>query len=195
MTVRSDALPRVSLAFLFVLLADGTLAAQDPPVCHMIATGGTIAMKIDPAKNAPVPALSGEDLLASVPELTKVARIRVENLFNIPSDYIDPERWVSIQTAAVNALAKPEVVGVIISHGTDTLEETAYFLDLTVSSDKPIVLVGAAAQRIRARFRRASQSAQCQPHLRFTAGAGQGRADRAEQPDQRRARGDEDEHV
>src|SRR5213592_122144 len=73
MTVRSDALPRVSLAFLFVLLADGTLAAQDPPVCHMIATGGTIAMKIDPAKNAPVPALSGEDLLASVPELTKVA--------------------------------------------------------------------------------------------------------------------------
>src|SRR6266571_4963184 len=137
MTVRSDALPRVSLAFLFVLLADGTLAAQDPPVCHMIATGGTIAMKIDPAKNAPVPALSGEDLLASVPELTKVARIRVENLFNIPSDYIDPERWV------VNALAKPEVAGVIISHGTDTLEETAYFLDLTVSSDKPIVLVGA----------------------------------------------------
>ncbi len=118
-------------------------AEQDLPVCHMIATGGTIAMKIDPVKNAPVPALSGEDLVASVPELGKVARIEVESLFNIASDYMDPERWASIQKAVTQALARSEVAGVIVSHGTDTLEETAYFLDLTVASDKPIVLVGA----------------------------------------------------
>jgi L-asparaginase/Glu-tRNA(Gln) amidotransferase subunit D len=55
-------------------------ASDELPVCQLIATGGTIAMKIDPVKNAPVPALSGEDLVASVPELAKVARIRVESL-------------------------------------------------------------------------------------------------------------------
>src|SRR5215813_8424621 len=105
-------------------------ADQALPICHMIATGGTIAMKIDPVKNAPVPALSGEELLASVPELSKVARVRVENLFNIPSDYMDPERWIKIQKSVVKALSSDEVAGVIISHGTHTLEETAYFLDL-----------------------------------------------------------------
>jgi L-asparaginase len=112
-------------------------------MCHMIATGGTIAMKVDAAKNAPVPALSGEDLVAGVPELTRVARVRVENLFNIPSGYMDPERWVAVQRSVVKALSSEEVAGVIITHGTDTLEETAYFLDLTVRSEKPVVLVGA----------------------------------------------------
>lgn len=118
-------------------------AEGEPPVCHMIATGGTIAMKIDPVKNAPVPALSGEDLVATVPELAKVARVRVENPFNIPSDYMDPERWLAIQKSVVKALASSDVAGAIISHGTDTLEETAYFLDLTVASEKPVVLIGA----------------------------------------------------
>src|SRR5918993_161103 len=69
------------------------------PVCQVIATGGTIAMKIDPVKNAPVPALSGEDLLAGVPELAKVARVRVESLFNIPSGDFTPERWATLQKA------------------------------------------------------------------------------------------------
>jgi L-asparaginase len=92
------------------------------PVVKLIATGGTIAMKIDPVKKA---------------------RIEVQNLSNVPSDYMDPERWIGLQKAVVEALLRPEVAGVIVSHGTDTLEETAYFLDLTVSSDKPIVLIGA----------------------------------------------------
>ncbi|HZA49340.1 MAG TPA: asparaginase [Myxococcaceae bacterium] len=118
-------------------------AAPKVPVIVMIATGGTIAMKIDPEKNAPVPAISGEDLVATVPELGKIARVEVQNLSNVPSDYMDPERWVGVAKAATEALARREVAGVIISHGTDTLEETAWFLDLTVSSDKPIVLIGA----------------------------------------------------
>jgi L-asparaginase len=120
-------------------------ASAEPqlPVCQMIATGGTIAMKTDPVKNAPVPALSGEDLVAGVPELATVAKVRVESPFNISSDYMDSERWVAIHKLVVNALASNEVAGAMISHGTDTLEETAYFLDLTVSSEKPIVLVGA----------------------------------------------------
>lgn len=121
------------------------VAAADPemPVCQMIATGGTIASKIDPATMAAVPALTGEDLVAAVPELATVANVHVKSPFNIPSDYMDPQRWVAIHKMVVKALASDEIAGVMISHGTDTLEETAYFLDLTVSSDKPVVMVGA----------------------------------------------------
>ncbi|HZR09583.1 MAG TPA: asparaginase [Myxococcales bacterium] len=113
------------------------------PVVRLIATGGTIAMKIDPVKKAPVPAISGEDLIATVPEIQKVARVEVQNLANVPSDYMDPDRWIQLQKAVSESLARPEVAGVIVSHGTDTLEETAWFLDLTVDSEKPVVLIGA----------------------------------------------------
>src|SRR6476659_10187941 len=105
-------------------------APSNLPVVRLIATGGTIAMKIDPVKKAPVPAISGEDLIATVPQIGKVATIEVENLSNVASPYSDPERWQALQKAVVQALARPEVAGVIVSHGTDTLEETAYFLDL-----------------------------------------------------------------
>jgi L-asparaginase/Glu-tRNA(Gln) amidotransferase subunit D len=74
-------------------------AVKDLPVVVMIATGGTIAMKIDPVKKAPVPAISGEDLLATVPEIAKIARIEVINLANVPSDYMDPCLWVKLQKA------------------------------------------------------------------------------------------------
>jgi len=117
--------------------------APKAPTVVLLATGGTIAMKIDPVKKAPVPATSGEDLVATVPEIAKVATIEVQNLSNVPSDYMDPERWVGLAAAAREALARPEVAGVIVSHGTDTLEETGWFLDLTVDSPKPIVLIGA----------------------------------------------------
>ncbi len=100
-------------------------------------------MKVDPRTRAPVPALSGDDLVASVPELAGVARIRVASPFNIPSFYMDPERWMQLRTAVLQALEQNDTWGVIVSHGTDTMEETAYFLDLTISSEKPIVFVGA----------------------------------------------------
>jgi L-asparaginase len=118
-------------------------AATPLPTVVLLATGGTIAMKIDPVKKAPVPAISGEDLVATVPEIANVARVEVKNLSNVPSDYMDPERWVGLARAAEEALGRREVAGVIVSHGTDTLEETGWFLDLTVASDKPIVLIGA----------------------------------------------------
>jgi L-asparaginase len=114
-----------------------------PPTCQFISTGGTIAMKIDPASKAPVPALTGDDLLASVPGLPRIATLRVNNLFNLPSDYIGPEQWVALHRAVDEALAQDEVAGAIVSHGTDTLEETAWFLDLTIASEKPVVLIGA----------------------------------------------------
>lgn len=131
-------------ALLILLCLLATLAAaQTKPVVVFIATGGTIAMKIDPVKHAPVPAISGEDLLATVPEVSKYATVEVKNVSNVPSDYMDPARWTALTRDVNAALARPEVAGVIISHGTDTLEETAYWLDLTVDSDKPVVLIGA----------------------------------------------------
>src|SRR5450830_385580 len=117
-------------------------AAQTPPVCVMLATGGTIAMKNDPVKG-PVPAISGEDLVATVPGIGKIASMEVHNISNVPSDYMDEGRWQSLQQATMEALRRPEVAGVVVSHGTDTLEETAWFLDLTVNSPKPIILIGA----------------------------------------------------
>jgi L-asparaginase len=113
------------------------------PVCHLIATGGTIAMKLDLATRAPVPALSGEDLLQCVPDISKVARLEVHNLCNLPSDHMWPGHWIALHHAVVEALSRDHVAGVMVSHGTDTLEETGWFLDLTVPGDKPVVLVGA----------------------------------------------------
>jgi L-asparaginase len=118
-------------------------AAQTKPVIVLLATGGTIAMKVDPVKHAPVPAISGEDLLVTVPEVSKYATVEVKNVSNIPSDYMDPVCWARLTHETNVALARPEVAGVIVSHGTDTLEETAYWLDLTVASEKPVVLIGA----------------------------------------------------
>lgn len=144
--LRSFVEPAAALAGLALLLS-GPAAAAEPakglPVVRLIATGGTIAMKIDPVKKAPVPAISGEDLVATVPEIAGVARVEVENLSNVPSDYMDPPRWIELQKSVVKALSRPEVAGVVVSHGTDTLEETAWFLDLTVPGDKPVVLIGA----------------------------------------------------
>jgi L-asparaginase len=113
------------------------------PVCCLVATGGTIAMRLDAATGAAVPAVSGEELVRSVPGLDGVAEVRVRELFNIPSDHMDPPRWAALHGAVTEALAAQEVHGVIVSHGTDTLEETAWFLDLTVPAGKPVVLVGA----------------------------------------------------
>lgn len=130
-------------AFGLLMLLSMPTSAQDKPIVQFIATGGTIAMKIDPVKNAPVPAISGDDLLATVPDVGKYATIHVNNLSNVPSDYMDPARWVQLTRTVQAALDRPEVAGVIVSHGTDTLEETAFWLDLTVRSSKPVVLIGA----------------------------------------------------
>lgn len=118
-------------------------AAQTKPVVVLLATGGTIAMKVDPVTRAPVPAITGEDLLAAVPDASRYAAVEVKNVSNVPSGYMDPVRWTVLTRDVTAALARPEVAGVIVSHGTDTLEETAWWLDLTVASEKPVVLIGA----------------------------------------------------
>jgi L-asparaginase len=100
-------------------------------------------MKVDPATGGPVPALSGEDLVAAVPALRDLANIRVVEFSNIPSYHMGPDRWPGLSRRIDEVLADPGVAGVVVTHGTATLEETADFLDLTLRSDKPVVCIGA----------------------------------------------------
>jgi L-asparaginase len=116
---------------------------QSLPVCQLIATGGTIAMRNDPRSGAAVPALSGEDLIAAVPGLEGLSAVELLNFSNVPSDYMDPTRWVALGRVVERALQRPGIAGAVISHGTDTLEETAWFLDQTLETEKPVILVGA----------------------------------------------------
>jgi L-asparaginase len=133
----------VLLAFVLIVPALAYAAEKSKPVVQLIATGGTIAMKIDPVSKAPAPAISGEDLVSSAPDIAELATIEVNNISRVASSEMSPVRWVALQKEVEKALNRPEVAGVIISHGTDTLEETAYFIDLTMKSDKPVVLIGA----------------------------------------------------
>jgi L-asparaginase len=109
----------------------------------ILFTGGTISMKLDPATGAAVPALSGAEILAHVPELSKVAEIEFEEVSRLPGPHVTPERMWNLARRAAAWLDRPDVDGLVITHGTDTLEETAYLLDLLLLSPKPVVMVGA----------------------------------------------------
>jgi L-asparaginase len=131
------------LLFTLLLTMSHCAAAQKLPTVAVLSTGGTIASKHDPLKGGYLPALSGEDLIAAVPAIRKIAQIQVEQISNISSSDMTPEIWVRL-AARVNALlADPAIAGIVVTHGTNTLEETAYFLDLTTKNTKPVVLVGA----------------------------------------------------
>ena len=121
----------------------GSAQAKGKPVVQFIATGGTIAMKIDPVTKGVVPAITGDDLMQSVPDADKYAQIEVNNFDKMSANYITNEWWARLTRAVQDALDRPEVAGVIVAQGTDTMEETAYWLDLTVNSEKPVVLIGA----------------------------------------------------
>ncbi len=108
----------------------------------VFTTGGTIAMKFDPVKGV-VPAVSGEDLVAAVPGLDKVCDVEVREFANIPSPHMTPELMFDLSAMIRKALAEPDVAGAVVTHGTDTVEETSYFLDLTIDSDKPVCLTAA----------------------------------------------------
>ncbi len=117
--------------------------AQDLPRVVVLATGGTIASQYDPDVGALRPALTGEEIVAAVPGLEGIARVSVEQIANVGSKDMTPAIWRTLARRANTLLADPGVLGVVVTHGTDTLEETAYFLDLTVTSEKPVVVVGA----------------------------------------------------
>lgn len=109
----------------------------------VIATGGTIAMRIDAASGGPVPALSGAELVAAVPRLGALGQIDVEEFGNIPSERMRPETWLRLARRVQQVVAAGTVDGLVALHGTDTMEETAFFLDITVPTEVPVVFTGA----------------------------------------------------
>ena len=107
----------------------------------VITTGGTIAMKHDPIRDVFMPAKSGKELLNSVPGIEKFAQLKLVEFSNIDSSEMTPKMMFHL-TQTINQHLD-DVDGIVVTHGTDTLEETAYMIDLLVDSEKPIVLTAA----------------------------------------------------
>lgn len=107
----------------------------------VITTGGTIAMQRDETAGGAVPTLVGEDLLAAVP--LDLAELAFEEHCHLPSAHFTLDTVWTLRERVAAAVARPDVDGVVVTHGTDVMEESAYLLDLTVPGDKPMVLTGA----------------------------------------------------
>jgi L-asparaginase len=106
-------------------------------------TGGTISMKIDPTLGAAVPALSGEEIIGNVPEIALEAEAEIIDFGRFPGPHWTLTLMQDLANQVRETLAREEIDGVVITHGTDSLEETSFFLDLTIASPKPVVFVGA----------------------------------------------------
>lgn len=109
----------------------------------VIFNGGTISMKVDPKIKAAVPSLTGEEIMHMVTGIEEYATVVSYNFSSVPSPHMTMEKIMDLRKFTMNILAGEDIDGVVITHGTDTMEETAYLFDLTIRTDKPIVFTGA----------------------------------------------------
>jgi L-asparaginase len=139
--IRKVRLPWAGAA-LALLLAVPALAADKLPNVVVLATGGTIAGAASSDVQAGYTSgqVGVDQLLAAVPQTRKLATLRGEQIANIGSQDMNDEVWLKLARRVNELLAMPDVDGIVISHGTDTIEETAYFLNLVVKSKKPVVM-------------------------------------------------------
>ena len=128
----------IALAVLAVQI--GSAQAQDSlPLIKIMATGGTIA-------NTPSGRLSANEVLEAIPDLKKIARLEVEEVIRVGSSSITVANWLTLAKRINEVVKSSDVKGVVVTHGSNTVEETGYFLSLTVKSDKPLVLTAAQRQ-------------------------------------------------
>lgn len=136
-----------TLAGIFAIFfyAINLCAAESLPRITVIATGGTIAGTAQSGTNAEYQAsqLAVAKLLEAVPEIQTLAQVTGVQAFQISSQDMSNSHWLLLAKQVNQLLASDKVDGVVITHGTDTMEETAYFLNLVVTSKKPVVLTGA----------------------------------------------------
>jgi L-asparaginase len=111
-------------------------AAANTPRVHLLATGGTIS-------NRTGGRLTAEDLVKSLPDVDRYARVSHEQFANVASSQLTLDQWLRLSSRITTLLAAdPELAGIVVTSGTDTLEETAFFLHLTVRDPRPVVVVG-----------------------------------------------------
>jgi L-asparaginase len=109
----------------------------------IVFTGGTFSMKVDKKNTGGViPRYSGEELLKKIPEARKLANIFCYDFGKYPGPHVTPEIMIDLSKQLKRKIAEKKLDGIVITHGTDTLEETAYLIDLTVKTDIPIVFTG-----------------------------------------------------
>src|SRR3989339_1637674 len=109
----------------------------------IVFTGGTFSMKIDEKTKAAVPFFQGEELVDMIPEARGLANLSIYEFGNYPGPHITPQRMLELSEKINSFIEQNTFDGIIVTHGTDTLEETAYFLDLTLETKIPIVVIGA----------------------------------------------------
>ncbi len=100
-------------------------------------------MRYDPALGGAVPAISGDELLHMVPGLSEVAQVELIEFSNVPSCHLTPSIMFDLCHLIQRTIDRSDIQGVVVTHGTDALEETAYMSDLWISSDKPVVFTAA----------------------------------------------------
>ncbi len=128
-----------------LLLSNFSIAGNGRPNVVILATGGTIAGTSQSTTAASYTAgkVNVEALITAVPQIKNIVNIRGEQIVNIGSQDMSDTVWLKLAKRVNQLLGDDEVDGVVITHGTDTMEESAYFLDLVTNSNKPVVFVGA----------------------------------------------------
>ena len=109
----------------------------------LVFTGGTISMRHDPAVRGAVPALAGRDIVQLVPQLEEISDFEVDDFGAHPGPHMTAERMWELRERIERHLGRPEVDGVVVTHGTDSLEESAYLVARSLASPKPVVFTGA----------------------------------------------------
>jgi len=109
----------------------------------LLFTGGTISMRHDPTAGGAVPTLRGKDILALAPGLDEIAQLEIDDWGAYPGPHMTIERMWALRERIAEHLARPEVDGIVVTHGTDSLEESAYLVARSVESEKPVVFTGA----------------------------------------------------
>jgi L-asparaginase len=108
----------------------------------IVFTGGTFSMMIDKDTGSAVPRFSGEELLEKIPQAKNLAKITCHDFGKYPGPHMTPDLMLRLSEKIVELITIGNYSGVIVTHGTDTLEETAYLLDLTIKTPIPIVVIG-----------------------------------------------------